>query len=80
MDDDVVDRAELEAELDRLTEENTAFADENTALLDENTILRKEVSELKVKVAEERDKYKSLWRESCEQLREHDDNDSKERR
>ena len=31
------------------------------------------MSELKVKVAEERDKYKSLWRESCEQLREHDE-------
>ena len=38
--DDVVDHAELEAELDRLTEE-----DENTALFGENTILRKEVSE-----------------------------------
>ena len=45
------------------TEENTAFAAENAVLSDENTTLRKEVSELKVKVAEERDKYKSLWRE-----------------
>ena len=49
------------------------MTDENAALLDENTTLRKEVSQLKVKIAEERDKYKSLWRESCEQLREHDE-------
>ena len=77
--DDATDHAELEAELDRLTEENTAFVDENAALLDENTTLRKEVSELKVKVAEERDKYKSLWRDSCEQLREHDELIAKER-
>jgi hypothetical protein len=51
--------AELEAEVDRLTGDNAS--------------LRTEVSELKEKVEEGRRKYKSLWRESCEQLREYDD-------
>ena len=32
-----------------------------------------EVSKLKVKVTEERNKYKTLWRESCVQLRVHNE-------
>ena len=50
--------AALEAEVDRLTEENTG--------------LHLEVSGLRERVEDEKRKYKQLWRDSCEQLADYD--------
>ena len=63
--DDAEDHAGLRAELDRL-------AGDNAVLVAANAGLKRENEELKVKVKEERNRYKSVWRESCEQLLEHD--------
>lgn len=67
------ERAEFEEALNRLTSENTSLTEDNALLIRQMEELQKEVSELKVKVTEEKNKYKYLWRESLEQLREHDE-------
>ena len=45
---------------------------EFACVTEENTALLEEVSSLKERVEVERMKYKYLWRDSCEQLMEHD--------
>ena len=64
--------AALEDEISRLASENVELREKTSRLSEDITSLNVEVSRLRGGMEEEREKYRRLWRDSCQQLAEYD--------